>query len=134
MNAISIIDIMDRQETGLNIEEVEDAGESEETEATNVEATEKAEALAYLHKRFPEVNDIELVELLEQNTTSISNILEARLAYEACSNCDGTSCRLPERLWRGYHVVNLEERIPNRYTLRMMPGWTICIRLLITGI
>ena len=54
----------------------------------------KAEALAYLHKRFPEVDDIELFELLEQTTSSISNILEAKLAYEACSNCDGTSCGL----------------------------------------
>ncbi len=109
MDAISVMDIMNRREPGLKIGEVKDA--------------EKAEALEYLHKRFPEVYDIELAELLEQNTSSISNILESKLAYEACSNCDGTSCRLPEKLWRGYHVVSLDERTPNRYTLRI--GLTI---------
>ena len=129
MDAISVMDIINRREIGLKIGEVEDAGEtreareSGESEATNVEAAEKAEALAYLHKRFPEVDDIELFELLEQTTSSISNILEAKLAYEACSNCDGTSCRLPEKLWRGYHVISLDGQTPNRYTLRI--GYTI---------
>ena len=86
MDAISVMDIINRREIGLKIGEVEDAGEtresreSGESEATNVEATEKAEALAYLHKRFPEVDDIELFNLLEQTTSSISNILEAKLA------------------------------------------------------
>ena len=61
-----------------------------------------------MHKRFPKVEELELHELLEQNASSISDILESKLAYEACSNCDGTACLLPEIFWRGYHVVTLD--------------------------
>ena len=105
-----------------SVESVEVAEPSESAEA--VEATEEAaEALAYLHKRFPEVDDIELINLLEQNASSISDILEAKLAYEACSNCNGTKCRLPESLWRGYHVISLDERTQSNsnklHTLRI---------------
>ena len=89
-------------------ETVETSGAVESVEVA--ETSESAEALEYLHKRFPEVDDIELINLLEKNASSISDILEAKLAYEACSNCNGTKCRLPERLWRGYHVISLDER------------------------
>lgn len=85
------------------------AAETVETSGA-VESVEVAEALEYLHQRFPEVDDIELINLLEKNASSISDILEAKLAYEACSNCNGTKCRLPESLWRGYHVISLDER------------------------
>ena len=107
---MDVMNVMNGQETEF---------ETGEDRAAKAGKTKAAEALEYLHKIFPEVNDIELVELLEQNTSSINNILEAKLAYEACSNCDGTSCRLPEKLWRGYHVISLDERTPNRYTLRI---------------
>ena len=103
MDAISVMDIMSRQEAGF---EAREAGESGETEAGKAEATD--EALEFLHKRFPEINALELAELLEQNASSIGDILEAKLAYEACLNCDDTSCRLPEKFWRGYHVVTLD--------------------------
>ena len=118
---LNIMDVMNRmnwQETEFETGE-DRAAKAGKTKAAKAGKTKAAEALKYLHKRFPEVNDIELVELLEQNTSSINNILEAKLAYEACSNCDGTSCRLPEKLWRGYHVISLDERTPNRYTLRI---------------
>ena len=108
MDAISVMDIIKGQGTRFQNGEAREIGE---TEATNVKAAEKAEALAYLHKRFPEVEELELAKLLEQNASSISDILESRLAYEACSNCDGTSCRLPESFWRGYHVISLEEGV-----------------------
>ena len=61
--------------------------------------------------------------MLEKNASSISDILEAKLAYEACSNCNGTKCRLPESLWRGYHVISLDERTQSNsnklHTLRI---------------
>ena len=119
MGVMNGMNVMNGQETEF---ETRKAGATEaaktkaaETAETSevvevAESSEAIEALAYLHKRFPEVDDIELINLLEQNAFSISDILEAKSAYEACSNCDGTSCRLPERLWRGYHVISLDER------------------------
>ena len=116
MGVMNGMNVMNGQETAFETGEA-GATEAAKTKAAEtvetsgaVEATEAAEALEYLHKRFPEVDDIELINLLEKNASSISDILEAKSAYEACSNCDGTSCRLPERLWRGYHVISLDER------------------------
>ena len=116
MGVMNGMNVMNGQETAFETGEA-GATEAAKTKAAEtvetsgaVEATEAAEALEYLHKRFPEVDDIELINLLEQNASSISDILEAKSAYEACSNCDGTSCRLPESLWRGYHVISLDER------------------------
>ena len=122
MGVMNGMNVMNGQETAFETGEAgateaaktkaaETVETSEAVESVEVaETSESAEALAYLHKRFPEVDDIELINFLEQNASSISDILEAKLAYEACSNCDGTSCRLPERLWRGYHVISLDER------------------------
>ena len=95
MDAISVMDIIKGQGTRFQNGEAREIGE---TEATNVKAAEKAEALAYLHKRFPEVEELELAKLLEQNASSISDILESRLAYEACSirlltTGTGTNCK-----------------------------------------
>ena len=111
MDIMNGMNVMNGQELRVKIGE---SGETEtcKTEAMEVieavETAEETEALEYLHKRFPEVEELELINLLEQNISSISDILEAKLAHEACSNCDGTSCRLPENLWRGYHVVSLD--------------------------
>ena len=116
MGVMNDMNVMNGQETAFETGEA-GATEAAKTKAAEtvetsgaVEATEAAEALEYLHKRFPEVDDIELINLLEKNASSISDILEAKLAYEACSNCNGTKCRLPESLWRGYHVISLDER------------------------
>ena len=129
MDAISVMDIMNGQETKVKIGDVGESGETEtgKTEAMEVieavetaETAEEAEALEYLRKRFPEVEECKLLELLEQNASSISDILEAKLAYEACSNCDGTACLLPENLWRGYHVVSLDNSFRRGKSLHVL--------------
>ncbi|MBR1658376.1 MAG: hypothetical protein IJ697_07920, partial [Synergistaceae bacterium] len=135
MGVMNGMNVMNGQETAFETGEAgateaaktkaaETVETSEVVEVVEVaESSEAIEALDYLHKRFPEVDDIELINLLEQNASSISDILEAKSAYEACSNCDGTKCRLPESLWRGYHVISLDERTQSNsnklHTLRI---------------
>ena len=81
------------------------------------------EALEYLHKNFPEANQ-DVFDNLDAiaDSISIDNIIESKIADEACSGCDGTHCRLPERMWRGYYVIALNERSPIKLRLNSTVG------------
>ena len=70
------------------------------------------EALEYLHKNFPEANQ-DVFDNLDAiaDSISIDNIIESKIADEACSGCDGTHCRLPERMWRGYYYLRISRML-----------------------
>ena len=109
----------------MEVSEVAEASEVTE-EITEEVSEEITEVLEYLHKRFPELHKrfpkLDETYLNGLNSNSINAILEAKLADEICSNCDGTNCRLPEKLWRGHYVIGLDERSPAKLRLGATVG------------